>query len=78
MPRCTSTLGSTICVAPEGHFGPHRIVNGDGSCTFWAGKFPQCIVLHRRCGEWPCVKEPGHDGWHSDGKGTSFGEEKTK
>lgn len=70
--RCLSFYNSSMrCDQPRDHYNPHRFATVPG-VTWWAGEGSQRIVLRNRCGEWPCRKNPDHDGSHNDGFGHSW------
>lgn len=55
--RCEDTGGSLRCDQPIDHEGPHRAATGGGRAVFWGHR-------QTRCAEWPCEREPSHEGHH--------------
>jgi hypothetical protein len=58
----------------QGHDGWHwtDMARKDGAVTRWTGIYVTHGCPGRLClGDW-CQKPAGHEGWHNNGRGTSF------
>lgn len=63
--RCTSTHGSFRCVGSEDHAGPHWAPTTGDRAFRWG-------MSGWGCFDPMCVKSPGHERPHNDGKGCSW------
>jgi len=74
--RCNAVKGILRCQERQGHSGWHWSDPGAGGAVLrWTGVYSvRSCPAHLGDFDGWCVLTPGHDGWHSNGRGVSFGD----